>query len=487
MVCDLVFVGLTHFKSGLTPRELESLFVRYSTKTSDGRGASSTPDLVSLTMSLDAFTAFLLSSDNSAFTGQNGKVYQPMTHPLSDYFISSSHNTYLVGHQLVGYSTIEGYIRALLHGCRSVERMLESSSYLAFADTGASVDIYNGEHEPVVFHGKTLTSKVPAREICEAVMKYAFVTSPYPIIISAEIHCSLPQQEMLAVIMREVFGEALVSAPIEGKPLSGPLPSPEDLKGRVLLKVGAFINPQSHNDIADLRPSKAKNLYVSESEPIREMDITFDTESSSTETSASDSDVAHEIIEEFRKVKLLEVEAVKGKSVTATSSRRDAWLSVTPMKSTELKQEFRRARNVFNRVRGRHSSPERSVTAALASTAMATSIAVIEQPPKSESKPEHKARMSAALVALLVYTVGVKCRGINKKEHYATEHMFSLSEAAMNKILKQGVADLIKHNKTHLVRIYPKGTRVSSTNYLPHRYWAAGAQLVAINWQTFGT
>lgn len=40
---------------------------------------------------------------------------------MSDYYISSSHNTYLVGHQLVGVSTIEGYIRASLHSCRSVK------------------------------------------------------------------------------------------------------------------------------------------------------------------------------------------------------------------------------------------------------------------------------------------------------------------------------------------------------------------------------
>lgn len=238
---------------------------------------------------------------------------------------------------------------------------------------------------------------------------------------------------------------------------------------------------------ADLRLSKAKNLYVSEGEPIHEKYITFDTESSSTETSASDSEVVQEIKEELKKVKLREMEAVKGKSVATTSGRRDAWLSVMPIKPTEIKEEFRKARNVFNRVRGRQPSPERSVTTALAGASVATSTAVVEQLPRSESRSERKVKMSAALVALLVYTVGVKCRGINKKEHYASEHMFSLSEKTMNKILKQGAADLIKHNKTHLTRIYPKGTRVSSTNYLPHRYWAAGAQLVAINWQTFGT
>lgn len=188
--------------------------------------------------------------------------------------------------------------------------------------------------------------------------------------------------------------------------------------------------------------------------------------------------------EDLKKVKLHEMDAVKGNAVTAALGRRDAWLSVPPIKTTELKDEFRKARNVFNRVRGRHPSPERSsVTKALAGAVVATSTAVIEP---TASKPQRKAKMSAALVALLVYTVGVKCRGINKKEHYASQHMFSLSETTMNKILKQGAGDLIKHNKTHLVRIYPKGTRVSSTNYHPHRYWATGAQLVAINWQTFG-
>lgn len=94
--------------------------------------------------------------------------------------------------------------------------------------------------------------------------------------------------------------------------------------------------------------------------------------------------------------------------------------------------------------------------------------------------------MSPDLLSLLVYTVGVKYRGINKKEVYRSEEMFSLSENMANKMLKVGMIDLIKHTRDHLVRIYPKGTRVRSTNYQPHRYWSAGAQLVAINWQTVG-
>jgi phosphatidylinositol phospholipase C delta len=79
-------------------------------------------DLATATLSLEGFTAFLLSTSNSAFTDRSGSIHHDMTRPLWDYYISSSHNTYLVGHQLVGDSTIEGYIRALLHSCRSVER-----------------------------------------------------------------------------------------------------------------------------------------------------------------------------------------------------------------------------------------------------------------------------------------------------------------------------------------------------------------------------
>lgn len=100
---------------------------------------------------------------------------------------------------------------------------------------GQTVDVQSGDVEPVVYHRKTLTSSVPVRDICRAIKQYGFVTSPYPIIISTEIHCVPEQQNRLAAILKEVFGDMLVSTPLIEE--FSDLPSPEDLKGKILFKV----------------------------------------------------------------------------------------------------------------------------------------------------------------------------------------------------------------------------------------------------------
>ncbi len=45
--------------------------------------------------------------------------------------------------------------------------------------------------------------------------EHAFVRSEYPLILSIEDHCSLPQQRKMASIFQEVFGDMLVTAPLE--------------------------------------------------------------------------------------------------------------------------------------------------------------------------------------------------------------------------------------------------------------------------------
>lgn len=77
---------------------------------------------------------------------------------------------------------------------------------------------------------------MPLVDVARAIARYAFVASPYPLIISAEIHCSLKQQDMAAEIMLREFGDALVTSTLDGEDVIEQLPSPERLKGRILLK-----------------------------------------------------------------------------------------------------------------------------------------------------------------------------------------------------------------------------------------------------------
>ncbi|CAJ1080569.1 -phosphatidylinositol 4%2C5-bisphosphate phosphodiesterase delta-3-A-like [Xyrichtys novacula] len=170
-------------------------------------------------MTPNGFTMYMLSKENCVFNPDHTRVYQDMRRPLSHYFINSSHNTYLTKDQLTGDSSTEPYIRALNHGCRCVE-----------------LDCWDGDKgEPVIYHGHTLTSKVPFVEVIETINEYAFKVSPYPVILSLENHCSVEQQTVMARHLRSILGDKLLT-----KPLSGldphKLPSPEDLKGKILVK-----------------------------------------------------------------------------------------------------------------------------------------------------------------------------------------------------------------------------------------------------------
>lgn len=62
-------------------------------------------------MSLDGFQMYLCSQEGSIFNPEHVDLHQDMSQPLSHYFISSSHNTYLLEDQLRGQSSLEAYIQ----------------------------------------------------------------------------------------------------------------------------------------------------------------------------------------------------------------------------------------------------------------------------------------------------------------------------------------------------------------------------------------
>ncbi|KAI6784910.1 1-phosphatidylinositol bisphosphate phosphodiesterase-like protein [Emericellopsis cladophorae] len=171
----------------------------------------------SLIMNQAAFTGYLTARHNGPLV-EEPQQYS-LDRPMNEYFISSSHNTYLTGRQIAGMSSVEPYIEALISGCRCVE-----------------IDCWDGPYgQPIVTHGRTYTSAISLKETLVTINKYAFVKTLFPLWISLEVRCKEEQQRVMPTLMREVFGARLVEETIDGN--YSVLPSPSQLLERILIKV----------------------------------------------------------------------------------------------------------------------------------------------------------------------------------------------------------------------------------------------------------
>ncbi|KAM9365696.1 1-phosphatidylinositol 4,5-bisphosphate phosphodiesterase beta-1-like [Pholidichthys leucotaenia] len=330
-------------------------------------------------ISLQAFSSYLSSDENGVIPPDKLDQSEDMSFPLSHYFINSSHNTYLTAGQLAGSSSVEMYRQVLLAGCRCVE-----------------LDVWKGrtaEEEPVITHGFTMTSEISFKEVIEAIAECAFKTSPFPVILSFENHVdSLKQQAKMAEYCRSIFGDALLIDPLDKYPLESgiPLPSPQELMGKILIKNKKSHKPSSCADTKRLtdQPANQSSEHVSPSNNTGEMEA---------ESEEDDDD---------------EDDDKKG------SAEREA----------------------------------------VATEEMSTLVNYI-QPTKFNS---FEASKKAA-----------RCC-----------HMSSFVETKALEHLTKSPVEFVEYNKSQLSRIYPKGTRVDSSNFMPQLFWNAGCQLVALNYQT---
>lgn len=379
----------------------------------------------SIFLSFHGFVSYLRSADNDIL---NVNLKQDMTYPLCHYFIDSSHNTYLVGHQLKGLSSCEAYVYSLLKGSRCLE-----------------IDCWDGPDGPVVTHGMTLTTKIKFRHVVETIKAYAFEASPYPVILSLENHCSAAQQEMMAQQFTDIMGDMLA---IEDFCENNTLPSPEQLKYKIILKGRAQIR---------------KKKKYSSGKTIRKISQLSRSGGSSGSTGSGDGTTNSP---KFRNQSVF----LKTKSISQTSS-------ASGEEETSSANSPIRNQSVLLRTR--------TVSQTSASGEEDTSLhSQYDEPPEGELEEIPLAELMSSLI--------VYCKSRPYKPDNRTiicSEMHSFNENSAIELGDSSPLKILTLSQQKLLRSYPRGTRVESSNYNPMLMWQIGIQMAAINIQKpdFGT
>ncbi|XP_044869116.1 1-phosphatidylinositol 4,5-bisphosphate phosphodiesterase beta-2 isoform X1 [Mauremys mutica] len=337
-------------------------------------------------LSPEGMVWFLCGPENNIVSLEKVVLYQDMTQPLSHYFINSSHNTYLTAGQFSGISSPEMYRQTLLSGCRCVE-----------------LDCWKGrppDEEPIITHGFTMTTEILFKDVIEAIAESAFKTSLYPVILSFENHVDSPkQQAKMAEYCRTMFGDMLLTEPLEKYPLKPgvPLPSPQDLLGKILIK-----NKKNQSASEDRRDSLKKERNEATDQPV-----------------TVDGDVTEEGPEEEEEESgNLDEEQIKNMQ----SDEGTAGLEVTA---------YEEMSSLVNYI----------------------------QPIKFDSFDTSTEQNRSYVIS-------------------------SFTETKAYDLLTKSAVQFVEYNKRQMSRIYPKGTRMDSSNYMPQMFWNVGCQMVALNFQT---
>uniref|UniRef100_A0A7N8YKX1 1-phosphatidylinositol 4,5-bisphosphate phosphodiesterase n=1 Tax=Mastacembelus armatus TaxID=205130 RepID=A0A7N8YKX1_9TELE len=234
------------------------------------------------------------------------------------------------------------------------------------------------------------------------------------------------QQAKMAEYCRTIFGDALLIDPLDKYPLvpGQPLPSPQELMGKILIK-----NKKKHHHH---RPSSGGSIRR------RELG----------EQSSPNNEC---LLAESEGSQLLS----NGEEKLAERMVKDSG----PRKSI-----------------GEGESEEEEED---------EPVPELKKPNTDEGTASSEVNATEEMSTLVNYIEPVKFKSFEvatKRKKYF--EMSSFVETKGMDTLKSSPIEFVEYNKNQLSRIYPKGTRVDSSNYMPQLFWNVGCQMVALNFQT---
>ncbi|KAI4489453.1 hypothetical protein M0802_011125 [Mischocyttarus mexicanus] len=400
-------------------------------------------------LSFDGFLRYLMSEDNPIVAVSKFELSDDMDQPLAHYFINSSHNTYLTGHQLTGKSSVEIYRQCLLAGCRCVE-----------------LDFWNGKFdEPVIVHGYTFVPEIQARDVIEAIAESAFKTSDFPVILSFENHCNPRQQAKIAQYCRELFDDMLLDVPLESHKLEPghELPPPSLLRRKIIIK-----NKKKHHHHHHKKLHKKQHALASEGgETPQETDENGIVNPAAEGENGPPPDI------------IPENEVVDGVVNNGEQQIGNGDVSHAPM--LQQRQNSRDSTQEDDDDEDESSTEEDESNLEELKLRLGDKVPAPDKVATAAKETEAGAEISA----LVNYVQPVHFNSFESAEKKNRPYeMSSFDEKQATTLLKERPLEFVNYNKHQLSRVYPAGTRFDSSNFMPQVFWNAGCQLVALNYQT---
>ncbi|KAI2796050.1 1-phosphatidylinositol 4,5-bisphosphate phosphodiesterase eta-2 [Blomia tropicalis] len=435
-------------------------------------------------LSRRGFYYFFQSIQFELFSSEHRKVCQDMSKPMSHYYIASSHNSYLSGNQITSSSSYEMYRKILQNGCRSIE-----------------IDIWEDgpDSELVVYHGKTMTSKIFLQGVLETINEVAFVESDYPVIISIENCCKKERsQSRMASMIKEIFQDRLYQSPIGDDETE--LPSPEKMRGKIFIK---GIENLSHDS-----DSEESDNELSDSD----YEFSFHQQSSINDESVLEVDEKespllrlipkkfHRLFE--RQNSILTI----GRTVSPQSSfiegdfdndyfeKRDSRYRLSigdNNKKTQQNSKWSRIKKLSRKSRSRNSfkkidphnlsRPESLLQINLQRYNSSEIVNIEEIFSKCSISSKEK---STSFSELINYFKPRKFHSLDDCiGYFQFNEMISRNEMSSKQLIRECLQSYRQFTRTNMVRVYPHAWRQDSSNYIPTDHWNAGAQMVALNYQ----
>ena len=172
---------------------------------------------INLELTLREFYTMCNSHELSVYRSDKMRNRIDLDKPLTDYFINSTHNTYITGNQLSSYSSIKMYSLSLLEGYRLVE-----------------LDCYNGTGDDIVItHGYTLVTKLNLVDILHELKNSAFINSSMPVILSIENHLDEYHQDVMAKLLKEILKDLYI---FPSDKLPDHLPTLREMQNKFIIK-----------------------------------------------------------------------------------------------------------------------------------------------------------------------------------------------------------------------------------------------------------